>query len=140
MLFRIDLFFTNSFCYRIENSRSFYYKILGHIGPLGKNLTFCLHLGSLKFYDFLSFLFRPTLSYSKPFSNSLNYASTANIEEVMKFYNLGNRSFETDFRFRHELPPLYTWRSGYCYLNKGDCNLNQSKDDPFVERVAKNNS
>ena len=28
----------------------------------------------------------------------------------------------------------------YCYLNKGECNLNQSKDDCFVERVAKNNS
>ena len=33
-----------------------------------------------------------------------------------------------------------TWRSGHCYLNKGECNLNQSKDDTFVERVAKNNS
>ena len=35
---------------------------------------------------------------------------------------------------------LCTWRSGYCYLNKGECNLNQSKDDSFVEQVAKNNS
>ena len=25
------------------------------------------------------------------------YASTANIEEVMKFYNLGHKTFETDF-------------------------------------------
>ena len=33
-----------------------------------------------------------------------------------------------------------TWRSGYCYLNKGEYNLNQSKDDSFVEQVAKNNS
>ena len=33
-----------------------------------------------------------------------------------------------------------SWRSGYCYLNKGDCNLNQSKDYSFVERVARNNS
>ena len=33
-----------------------------------------------------------------------------------------------------------TWRSGYCYLNKGECNLNQSKDGSFVERVPKNNS
>ena len=32
------------------------------------------------------------------------------------------------------------WRSGYCYLNKGECNLNQSKDDSFVKRVAKNNN
>ena len=34
---------------------------------------------------------------------------------------------------------ISSWRSGYCYLNKGECNLNQSKDDSFVERVAKNN-
>ena len=44
-------------------------------------------------------------------------------------------------------PPLYTepcfqttWRSDYCYINKRECNLNQSKDDSFVERVSKNNS
>ena len=35
---------------------------------------------------------------------------------------------------------FHTWRSDCCYLNKGECNLNQSKDDSFVERVAKNNS
>ena len=33
-----------------------------------------------------------------------------------------------------------TRQSGSCYLNKGECNLNQSKDDSFVELVAKNNS
>ena len=34
-----------------------------------------------------------------------------------------------------------SWRSGgYCYLNKGECNLNQSKGNSFVERVAKINS
>ena len=33
-----------------------------------------------------------------------------------------------------------TWRSGYCDLNKGECNLSQSKDDSFVKRVAKNNN
>ena len=32
------------------------------------------------------------------------------------------------------------WRSGSWYLNKGECDLNQSNDDSFVERVAKNNS
>ena len=38
------------------------------------------------------------LSYSKPFHNTLNYASTANIEEVMKFYNLSDKTFETDLK------------------------------------------
>ena len=43
------------------------------------------------------------LSYSKPFHNTLNYASTANIEEVMTFYNLGDKTFETDFSFDSEI-------------------------------------
>ena len=40
------------------------------------------------------------LSYSKPFHNTLNYASTANIEEIVKFHNLGDKIFETDFNIR----------------------------------------
>ena len=28
--------------------------------------------------------------------NNLNYASTSNIREVIKFYNLGDKTFETD--------------------------------------------
>ena len=36
------------------------------------------------------------------------------------------------------MPIIIFWR--YCYLDKGECNLNQSKDDSFVERVAKNKS
>ena len=35
---------------------------------------------------------------------------------------------------------ISSWRSGYCYLNKGERSLNQSKDNSFVERVAKNKS
>ena len=71
--------------------------ILGHVGPLGENLTLLSTIGLLKFWDFLSFLFLLKLSYSTPFYNTLNYASAANIEEVMKFYNLSNKNFETDF-------------------------------------------
>ena len=37
------------------------------------------------------------LSFWKTFQNILNYASTSNIQEDMKFYNLGDKSFETDF-------------------------------------------
>ena len=33
-----------------------------------------------------------------------------------------------------------SWWSGSCYLNKGECDLNQSKDDSFVKQVAKNNN
>ena len=82
----------------IENSRGFRYIILGHVGPLGKNLNFLSPLGLLKFFDFLSFPFILMLSYSKHFHNTLIYTSTANIEEVMKFYSPGDKTFETDFR------------------------------------------
>ena len=61
-------------------------------------LFFLSPLGSLKFYDFLSFLFILKLSNSKPFHNTLSCASTENIEEVMKFYNLGDKTFEMDFK------------------------------------------
>ena len=55
---------------------------------------------SLKFEDFLSFLFILKLSCSKSFHNNLNYASAASIGEVMKFYNVGDKTFETDFNRR----------------------------------------
>ena len=78
--------FRNSFCYRIENNWSFKYKILSRAGPLGT-------LGLLRFRGFLRFLFILKLPYSKLFHSTLNYASTANIEEVMKFCNLGKQHF-----------------------------------------------
>ena len=85
------IYFRNSFYY------SFRYKILDHVGPLGKNLDCFVFLVIAEIYDFPSFQFILKLSYSKPFHNTLNYASTANIEEVMKFYNLSDKTFETDF-------------------------------------------
>ena len=63
------------------------------------------------------------------------------VEIILSTKPLKKRHFLDDF------PPNFfpnsrttSWRSGYCYLNKGECNLNQSKHDSFVERVAKNNS
>ena len=53
-------------------------------------------LGLLKFQGFLSILFILELSYSKPLYSTLNYTSAANIQEFMKFYNLGGQSFEID--------------------------------------------
>ena len=72
----------------------FRYKTLGHAGPLGKNLNFLSPLESLEFQVFseLSVYTEVVLLH-----NTLNYISTANIEEVMKFYNLDDKTFETDF-------------------------------------------
>ena len=89
------MYFRNSFCFRIENIWSFRHKILCCVGLLGTNFIFKISLGIA--WDFVGFLFILKLSYSKPFYSTLDYASTANIEEVTKFYNVGNKSFETDF-------------------------------------------
>ena len=71
---------------------------MGHVGPLGENLTSFVSLGIAEILGFseLSIYSEVVL---KPFYNTLNYASTANIEEVMKFYNQGGKTFETDFNF-----------------------------------------
>ena len=63
------------------------------MGPLGKKPLIFVSLGITGIHDFLRFQF---ILKSKPFHNTLYYASTANIEEVMKFYNLGDKTFETD--------------------------------------------
>ena len=46
--------------------------------------------------------------------HSLNYASTSNIQELVKFYNLGDKGFETDSEFTQDLSSKklrhFTWR------------------------------
>ena len=46
------IYFRNSFCYRIENSRSFRYKILGHVSPLAKDLNCFVSLGIAEILGF----------------------------------------------------------------------------------------
>ena len=68
---------------------------MGHVGPLGKNLNFFVSLGIaeiLGFSEVSVYTEVVLLVYSKPFQNTLNYASTANIQEVMKFYKLGDKT------------------------------------------------
>ena len=91
------IYFRNSFCYRIDNSWGFRHKILGHVSPLGKNLNFFVSLGITEILGFSELSVYTKLPYSKPFHNTLNYVSAANIEEVIKFYNPGDKTFETDF-------------------------------------------
>ena len=49
------IYFRNSFCYRIENSLGFRYKILDHVGPLVKNLNFFVSLGIAEILGFSEF-------------------------------------------------------------------------------------
>ena len=43
-----------------------------------------------------------------------NYASTGNIQEVMKFYNLGNENFETGCRTEKMNMYLIWSKQGHC--------------------------
>ena len=50
------------------------------------------------------------------------------------------RSGKRQGKWKWKKWPPWSWRSVYCDLNKGECDLNQSKDDSFVKRVAMNNN
>ena len=66
-------------------------------GLLGEKFTFLTLLGQPKYPGVSDFLFILILSFLLTFQNNLNYASTSNIREVIKFYNLGDKTFKTDF-------------------------------------------
>ena len=70
---------------------------MGYVGLLGENLHFFVSLGIAEILRFSELSVYTEIVLIKPFHNTLNYTCTANIEEVMKFYNLGHKTFETDF-------------------------------------------
>ena len=74
-------------------------EMLRVVGPLGEKFTFLNSLGTTKISRSLrlSVYINVVLLISFPEQFNLNYSSTANIEEGMKFYNLGHKTFETDF-------------------------------------------
>ena len=71
---------------------------MGHVGPFpwGKP-HFFYSLGIVEILGFSESSICTKVVLLKTYHNILNYSSTANIEEVMKFYSLGNKSFETNF-------------------------------------------
>ena len=77
-----------------------------HVGPL-ENLHFSVSLGIAEILRFSELPVYTEVVLLKTFPQHFNYASTANIEEVMKLYNLGDKTFERDFRIlchrKHEI-------------------------------------
>ena len=63
---------------------------------LGENFTFFNSLGTTKISRSLGRSVYINVVFLMNFPD-LNYASTSNIREVIKFYNLGEKTFETDF-------------------------------------------
>ena len=82
-----------------------------------------MSLGISEISSFLSFPFIVKLSYSKPFYSTLNYASTANIQEGMKFYNLGHKTFETGFNLPRPFCVAHAHLKRYEHIAKFCINL-----------------
>ena len=82
---------------RFFKRRDFMVSHLKFSVSLEKSSLFSAPLRQLKFDKFSSVLCIFMLFLSKVFQSSLNYASTSNIREVMKFYNRDDQRFETYF-------------------------------------------
>ena len=65
----------------------------------GTNLMFFVNLGIAEISRYSKLSIYSEIVLLKPFYSTSNYASTANIQEVMTFYNLGHKSFEIDFSY-----------------------------------------
>ena len=74
--------------------QGFISEILRVIGSLGEKFTFLNSHGTTKISRSLrlSFYINVVLLINFP-EQFLNYSSTSNIEEVMKYYNLGHKNF-----------------------------------------------
>ena len=62
---------------------------------MGKNFNFFVSLRITEILGFSEFSVYTEVVLLKTFPQ--HFASTANVEEVMKFYNLDDKTFETDF-------------------------------------------
>ena len=65
----------------------------------GRTLLFFVSLGVAEIFGFSELSVYTEVFLLKTFPQRFQYASIANIEEVMKFHNLGDKTFETDFNF-----------------------------------------
>ena len=71
---------------------------MGHlVFPWEKDLNFFVSLVITEILEFCWFSVYTEVVLLKTFHNTWCYASMANIEEVMKFYNLGDKTLKPDF-------------------------------------------
>ena len=77
------------------------------VGLLGEKFTFFNSLGTTRISRGLRLSVYINVDLLINFPEQLDYASTSNIREGIKFYNLGDKTFETDFSSigKHEKSP-----------------------------------
>ena len=77
---------------------------MGDVGSLWKNNNFLVSFGIAEIFGFSELSLYSKVILFKTFpQHNLNYVFTANIEESMKFYDLGDKAFETDFNYTFEI-------------------------------------
>ena len=71
---------------------------MGHVGPSGKKPTcnFLISLGITEILGFSDLSVYTEVVLLKTYLQHFELCLFANIEKVMKFYNLGDKTFETD--------------------------------------------
>ena len=94
------IYFRISFCCRIDNSWGFRYKILGHVGPLGKNFHFFVSLGIAEILGSPGLSVYTEIVLLKTFPQHFELCLCCKYRRSYKFYNLGDKTFETGFNFR----------------------------------------
>ena len=77
--------------------QGFIFEILRVVGLLGEKFTFFNSLGKIKISRSLRLSVYMNAVLLITFQNNLNHATTSNVQEAIKFYNLGDKTFETDF-------------------------------------------
>ena len=78
---------------------------MGHVVSLRKNINFFVSLGIAEILGFSELSVYSKVVLLKTFLQHFEsyHVSTENIEEAMKFYNLGDKAFETDFKCTFEI-------------------------------------
>ena len=88
-----------------QRFQGFISEILRVVGLLGEKFIFFFNsLGTTKISRSLRLSVCINVVLLINFPEQFNYASISNIREVIKFYNLGDKTFETDFKNVWSLP------------------------------------
>ena len=67
---------------------------MGHVGPLGEKLNFFVSLGIAKILGFSELSVYTEVVLLKNFPQHFEVCSAANIQEVRRFYNPGDKSLK----------------------------------------------
>ena len=75
---------------------------MGYVGSLGKNLNFFVSLGIAEILRFSELSVYTEIVLLKTFPKHFEICLCWALLQILKFYNLGHKTFETDFKYGRE--------------------------------------